>query len=150
MAFNRNTRGFVAGATALAAFAAAAPAGATETIQLTAVDGYPPKALQVRTFIEYLIPEVDKRLAKTGNYKIRWNQAFSGQITKVHNVLPGIEAGLGDIGVVTTVFHQDKVPLQAVAYVTPFVTSDPVLVSREFDALAEKLPAIKKAWDVFK
>jgi C4-dicarboxylate-binding protein DctP len=62
-------------------------------------------------------------------------------------VLPGIEAGLGDIGVVTTVFHQDKVPLQAVAYVTPFVTSDPVLVSREFDALAEKLPAIKKAFE---
>lgn len=147
MTINRIVRGASGSLAVAAALAVAAPAGAVETIQLTAVDGYPPKALQVRTFIEYLIPEVDKRLAETGNYKIRWNQAFSGQITKVRNVLPGIEAGLGDIGVVTTVFHQDKVPLQAVAYVTPFVTSDPVLVSREFDGLAEKLPAIKGAFE---
>lgn len=139
--------GFAAGAVAMCSLAA--PAGAQEVIQLTAVDGYPPKALQVRTFIEYLIPEVDKRLAEKGNYKIRWNQAFSGQITKVRNVLPGIEAGLGDIGVVTTVFHQDKVPLQAVAYVTPFVTSDPVLVSRTMDELQAEIPAIQQDWDKY-
>ena len=36
---------------------------ASETINLTAVDGYPPKALQVQTFIEFFIPEVIKRLA---------------------------------------------------------------------------------------
>lgn len=146
MVHSRIARNVAAASVAAAAMTVAVPAVGQEIIQLTAVDGYPPKALQVRTFIEYLIPEVDKRLAKSGKYKIRWNQAFSGQITKVRNVLPGIEAGLGDIGVVTTVFHQDKVPLQAVAYVTPFVTADPVLVSREFDALAEKLPAIKKAF----
>nr|MCS5599527.1 hypothetical protein [Rhodospirillales bacterium] len=31
---------------------------APEIIKLTAVDGYPPKALQVQTFIEFFIPEV--------------------------------------------------------------------------------------------
>ncbi len=140
-------RGLAAATVAVAAaLSASAPASAQETIQLTAVDGYPPKALQVRTFIEYFIPEVDKRLAVSNKYKIRWNQAFAGQIVKVRNVLPGIEKGLGDIGVVTTVFHQDKVPLQAVAYVTPFVTADPVLVSRTIDELAETVPAIKQDW----
>jgi len=139
-------RGAVATGTAIAALAAGGSAGAQEVIQMTAIDGYPPKALQVQTFIEYFIPEVDKRLAATNKYKIRWNQAFAGQIAKVRNVLPAIEAGLGDIGVVTTVFHQDKVPLQAIAYVTPFVTSDPVLVSQTFDALTEALPAIQKDW----
>ena len=137
-------------AAAVAALVFAVGAGAAiaapKTISLTAVDGYPPRALQVRTFIEYYIPEVDKRLAKSGNYKIRWNQAFAGQIVKVKNVITGMQKGLGDIGVVTTVFHQDKVPMQAVAYVAPFVTSDPVLLSRTVDELSEQFPAMKQAW----
>ncbi len=131
----------IAPAAAVAALVFAVGVGgavaAPKTISLTAVDGYPPRALQVRTFIEYYIPEVDKRLAKSGNYKIRWNQAFAGQIVKVRNVITGMQKGLGDIGVVTTVFHQDKVPMQAVAYVAPFVTSDPVLLSRTVDELSE-------------
>ena len=128
------------------AFLSGIASSAPETIKLTAVDGYPPKALQVQTFIEFFIPEVNKRLAKEGKYKIRWNQAFSGQIVKVKHVLTGMQKGLGDIGTVTSVFHQDKVPLQAIAYVTPFVTADPVLLSRTVDGLAEQFPAMKKAW----
>ena len=144
-----SSRGLVpavgAAALVLAAFTGGA-AAAPKTINLTAVDGYPPRALQVRTFIAYFIPEADKRLAATGKYKIRWNQAFSGQIVKVKHVITGMQKGLGDIGVVTSVFHQDKVPMQAVAYVTPFVTSDPVLLSRTVDELAEQFPAMKEAW----
>lgn len=140
--------GLAASAAAFAFAAGTGPvAAAPKSISLTAVDGYPPRALQVKTFIEYYIPEVDKRLKAAGdNYKIRWNQAFAGQIVKVRHVMTGMQKGLGDIGVVTSVFHQDKVPLQAVAYVTPFVTSDPVLLSRTVDELAEQFPAIKKAW----
>ena len=137
-------------ATAVSTLAAAmGSANAQKTISLTAVDGYPPKALQVRTFINYFIPEVDKRLAKSNNYKIRWNKAFAGQIVKVRHVMTGMQKGLGDIGVVTSVFHQDKVPMQAVAYVTPFVTTDPVLLSQTVDELAERFPAMKKAWVKF-
>lgn len=134
-----------AGAVALAMLSAPA-ISAPATINLTIVDGYPPRALQVRTLIEFFIPEVDKRLAKAGKYKIRWNQAFSGQIVKVRHVFRGMQKGLGDIGVVTSVFHQDKVPMQAVAYVAPFVTSDPVLLSRTIDELAEQFPEMKQAW----
>ena len=121
-------------------------ATAQKTLSLTAVDGYPTRALQVKTFINFFIPEVNKRLAKTGKYKIRWNKAFSGQIVKVKHVLTGMQKGLGDIGIVTSVFHQDKVPLQAVAYVTPFVTTNPVLLSQTVDQLAEEFPEMKKAW----
>ncbi len=138
--------GMAAAAMALAVQIAPAMS-APKTIALTAVDGYPPRALQVKTFIEYFIPEVDKRLKAGGNkYKIKWNQAWAGQIVKVRHVFTGMQKGLGDIGVVTSVFHQDKVPLQAVAYVTPFVTKDPVLLSKTIDSLAEKYPAIKQAW----
>jgi C4-dicarboxylate-binding protein DctP len=136
-----------AGALALTLATASAPAlSAPKSISLTAVDGYPPKALQVKTFISYLIPEIDKRLAKSGEYKIRWNKAFAGQIVKVKHVMTGMQKGLGDIGVVTTVFHQDKVPMQAVAYVAPFVTSNPVVLSRIVDELSEEIPEMKEAW----
>ena len=44
-------------------------------------------------------------------------------------------------------FHGDKIPLQAVAYVTPFSTIDPGLVARTVDALAEKYPDFGKAFE---
>lgn len=130
----------------VALLGAQSPASATETINLTAIDGYPPKSLWVKQFIEFYIPEIDRRLAKTGNYKINWNQAWGGQIAKKKHVLEALQKGLGDIGVVTTVFHADKVPLQMIAYATPFVTTDPVLVARTVDALVAKFPAYKEAW----
>ena len=95
------------------ALAMSTSAFAQKNINLTAIDGYPPKASWVREFIKYYIPAINKRLAATGNYKISWNQAWSGQIVKTKHVLEGLQKGLGDIGVVTTVFHGDKVPVAA-------------------------------------
>jgi len=135
-----------AGLTLATAAAFTTPAIATETINLTAIDGYPPKSLWVKEFINYFIPEIDKRLAKTGNYKIKWNQAWGGQIAKKKGVLEALQKGLGDIGVVTTVFHADKVPLQMIAYATPFVSTDPTLVARTVDKLAAHFAEYKAAW----
>jgi TRAP-type C4-dicarboxylate transport system substrate-binding protein len=134
----------LAAAAALALFAV--PAQAAQTINLTAVDGYPPKSLWVKTFIEVYIPEINKNLAKTKNFQIKWNQAWAGQITKVRFVLDGIQKGLGDIGVVTSVFHSDKVPLMGIAYATPFVTSDPALVARTFDDMAREYTVMADVW----
>ncbi len=125
------------------------PAKATETIKLTAIDGYSPKSMWVREFINYFIPEIEKKLAETGSYKIEWNQAWGGQIVKPKGVMGGMQKGLGDIGVVTTVFHSDKVPLQMIAYSTPFVTTDPAMVSKTVDDLVAAYPAYKEAWDSF-
>lgn len=133
---------FVVGALAVQQQAAAAP----KTINLTAIDGYPPKAMWVEQFIKFYIPEVDKRLKAGGKYKIRWNKAFAGAIVKPKGVLKGIQSGLGDIGIVTTVFHPDKVPLQAIAFVTPFTTTNPLLLTRAIDDLANKYPEVKAAW----
>ncbi len=124
----------------------ALPVAAQTTINLTAVDGYPPKALWIKEFIEFYIPEVDKRLAKNNKYKIQWNQAWGGQIVKPNGVLEGIQKGLGDIGIVTTAIYGDKMRILAVAYATPFVSTDPALVARTIDAMADKFPAIKKTF----
>ena len=130
----------------LASAAISLPAAAQTTINLTAVDGYPPKSLWIKEFIDFYIPEVDKRLAKDNKYKIRWNQAWAGQIVKPNGVLEGIQKGLGDIGIVTTAIYGDKMNILAVAYATPFVTNDPELVSKTIDEMAEKFPAIKKTF----
>jgi len=119
-------------------------ASAQQVINLTALDGYPVRAMWVKEFAEFFIPEVDKRLAATGKYKIRWNQAWGGQIVKPGGVLEGLKRGLGDIGVVTTPFHTDKIPLQSIAYVTPFVTTNPALVAQTLDKLAAQFPEVKQ------
>lgn len=134
----------------LALSAAGSPAFAQQTLAVTIGDGYPPRALQVKTLVEFFIPEVDKRLAAAGNkYKIRWNQAWGGQIAKVQHVLPGIQKGLLDMGVVTSVFHQDKVPMQQLPYLVPFITGDAVLVSRTMDEMAAKFPQMQEAWSKY-
>ena len=126
--------------------AASLPASAQQTINLTAIDGYPPRALWIKEFVAFYIPEVDKRLAKDNKYKIRWNQAWGGQIVKPRGVLEGLQKGLGDIGIVTTAIYGDKMKVMSVAYMTPFTTTDPLLVARTIDELAVKFPAMKKVF----
>lgn len=122
-------------------------AQAQQVIKLTAIDGYPPRALWTKIFIEYFIPEVDKRLAKDGKYKIDWQQAWGGQIVKPRGVLDGIKNKLGDIGIVTTVFHASKLPLNNLPYYTPFASRNPGLVSKVMDDLADKFPSFQKQFD---
>ena len=41
-----------------------------QTIQMTAISGYAPVATWIREFRDYFIPEINKKLAVTGKYKI--------------------------------------------------------------------------------
>ena len=120
---------------------------AETVIPLTAVDAYAPTASWVRIFIDYYMPEVDRRLAATGNYRIKWIKGFSGTIAKTRGVLDALKYDLGDIGIVTTPFYPDKVPFYNLAYVTPFVTTDIGLVARTISDLADRYPEIKRVWD---
>jgi TRAP-type C4-dicarboxylate transport system substrate-binding protein len=145
------------GATATLAIAAAVaatvavsvPAAAQEVVNLTAISGYPPVASWVKSFKNVYIPAVNAELAKTGKYKINWNEGFSGQIVKPRGELEGIETGIGDLGTVVTAFHPDKIPLYKLSFVTPFVSNDLGLVVRAHDELEAKFPAWKAGWDKF-
>ncbi|WP_373236795.1 C4-dicarboxylate TRAP transporter substrate-binding protein [Cohaesibacter celericrescens] len=116
---------------------------ATETIKTVVIDGYPARALWVKEFTGFFIPEVDKRLAATGNYKMEWQESYGGSIVKPKGVLEGIKFGLGDIGIVTTIFHSSKLPSQALAAVTPFVTTDARAVAKAIDEIAREFPAMQ-------
>lgn len=120
--------------------------GEPEEIALIAVDSYATTALWTLVFVEYFIPEVDRRLAETGNYRIRWNKAFGGTVAKTRGVLDSLKHDLADIGIVTTPYHPDKVPFHNLPYVTPLVTSDIGLTSRTMSALVEKYPVLAEQW----
>lgn len=121
----------------------AVPVAAQETISAVVIDGYPDRALWVKEFTNFFIPEVDKRLAENGNYVMNWQENYGGSIVKPKGVLEGIELGLGDIGIVTTIFHSSKLPSQGLSAVTPFVSSDARAVAKAVDEIAREFPAMQ-------
>ena len=128
-------------------FLGAKPVRAQEVVPLTVIDAYAPTALWVRVFLDYYMPEVDRRLAETGNYEIDWNRAFGGTVAKTGGVLEALQYGLADIGIITSPFHPDKIPFFNISYVTPLVTADIGLVARTVDELVERYPALREQWD---
>ncbi|WFE91785.1 C4-dicarboxylate TRAP transporter substrate-binding protein [Roseibium porphyridii] len=127
--------------------ATAVPSFATETIKAVVIDGYPARALWVKEFTNFFIPEVDKRLAETGNYKMDWQESYGGSIVKPKGVLEGVKLGLGDIGIVTTIFHSSKLPSQALAAVTPFIAPDSRAVAKAVDEIAKEFPTMQKEFE---
>ena len=123
--------------------AVAVPSFATETIKAVVIDGYPARALWVKEFTNFFIPEVDKKLAETGNYAMDWQESYGGSIVKPKGVLEGVKLGLGDIGIVTTIFHNSKLPSQAISAVTPFVAADARAVAKAVDEIAKEYPTMQ-------
>lgn len=117
-----------------------ASVSAQETINMTAIDGYPARAMWVKEFSGFFIPRVNEELAKTNNYKINWQEAYGGQIVKPRGVLEGIKLGLGDIGIVTTIFHNSALPSQGISAVTPFIAPDARVVAKAVDEIAREFP----------
>ena len=121
----------------------ALPAVAQETVSAVVIDGYPDRSLWVREFTNFFIPEVDRRLAESGNFVMSWQENYGGSIVKPRGVLEGVQLGLGDIGIVTTIFHSSKLPSQGLAAVTPFISSDARAVAQAVDEIAREFPAMQ-------
>jgi len=138
---------FTAGALAASMALLPSLSCATETIQIAAISGYSNTTSWVKIFENYFIPEVDKVLAAKGQYKIKWNRAFSGTVVKPRGEIDGVSSGLGDIGIIVPPFHVDKLPLYNVGFVTPFATGDLNVVNKAMQQIARDVPAFKKEWD---
>ncbi len=131
---------------ALFAYAPTQEAKAAEMIKMIAIDGYPDRSMWVREFSAFFIPRVNEELAKKGNYEIAWQEAYGGQIVKPRGVLEGIKLGLGDIGIVTTIFHNSVLPSQGISAVTPFISSDARIVAA-VDEIAKEFPQMAAELD---
>lgn len=139
-------RKFLAGAAGVAAAGVlgARPAFADE-ISLTVAAGHPAVTKGVSLIHDFFIPEVTKRAAAAG-HTINWTEAYGGALVGVFEVLEGVENGICDIGYVPTIFEADKLPLEQVTYVTPFSSIDVPTMADVVAKVAQKVPAVNKAW----
>jgi TRAP-type C4-dicarboxylate transport system substrate-binding protein len=64
-------------------------------------------------------------------------------------VLEGTRDGITDIGFEPTIFHPDKLPLEQVSFMTPFTTSDVVLVGKIMDKMHATIPEYHAQYDKF-
>lgn len=136
----------LAASIAMAGFGLGSSAAAQQEISVSIVSGFSPAVAAVKMLEESFMPNVDARLAETGNYKINWQEAFSGTLAKPAGELEAIETGLADMGVIPTAFHADKLPVYQIGYVTPFTTTDLVLIHEVVDGLVDKYPAFRDTW----
>ncbi len=143
MTIRMNRRSLLAGTVftaGLACFGAPAAAGR----RVTVIDGYPERAMWVQELSNFFLPEVNRRLADAGLPEMTFQESYGGAIVKPRGVLEGIRLGLGDIGVVTTIFHSSTLPSQALAAVTPFISADARLVARSVDEIAIEFDAMQE------
>ena len=66
----------IAVAAAVATVLAAPVAKAQERINVTVLSGYTDRTAWVKLLKEFWMPEVNKRLAETGNYTLNYTEAF--------------------------------------------------------------------------
>ena len=125
----------------------ALPVMAQQSINAVVIDGYPARALWVKEFTNFFIPEVDRRLAEAGTYKMNWQENYGGSIVKPKGVLEGVQLGLGDIGIVTTIFHSSKLPSQGISGATPFIASDARAVAKAVDEIAREFPSMNNEFE---
>jgi C4-dicarboxylate-binding protein DctP len=94
-----------------------------------------------------VVPESNARLEAMGSpHRIRWTESYGGALYKLNHTLEAVEIGLTDIGWVGTLWEPSKMPLQNVAYYTPFVTNDNEMLTDLMNDLHESVPALAEAW----
>ena len=135
-------------AASMAIMFAAQTVSAQETINTTVLSGYTDRTAWVHHLKDFFMPEVNKRLAETGNYTLNYTEAF-GTVVKPRGEFSALQNGIGNLGLIVTAFHTDKVPLSSVSYVTPFVSTDLALTSRVNDELTHSIPEMKAGWEKF-
>ncbi|MGQ9366421.1 C4-dicarboxylate TRAP transporter substrate-binding protein [Azospirillum sp. ST 5-10] len=141
---------FVSGAllaVGLAALTAVPAAAAPETIRLTVAASHPVTIPWIGLIPKVFIPEVDKRLAATGAYRIEWQEAYGGQLYKANATLTSVEQGITDIGWVFSYLEAPKMPLSQVTTYTPFSTDDVPAMLDVMTELMATVPEFRKEWE---
>jgi TRAP-type C4-dicarboxylate transport system substrate-binding protein len=132
-------------ATLAAALAGIAPAHAQESIKIQVATGHPPIFLWVKHIRESFMPTVDAELAKTGKYKIQWNEAYGGSLAKIGSEVETMQQGISDFGTAQQVFQNAKLPLNNVTIFVPFGPSDASVVVKAADYI-QTMPELTAEW----
>ncbi len=147
MAF-RTTRSFAfSAAMVAAAIGFGIHPGAAKTIKLVSVGGSPPTVTPVKVTKDYIIPEINKRLAASGaDITIDWTQAYAQSLAKFTEVLETVEQNIAQLGVQLVIFEESKLPLEQYGKVVPFGVKKELVAARIDEALRKQVPEMNATW----
>ena len=122
---------------------------AQEVINLTVASSHPTVIPWVGMIKTHFMARTDETLAKTGKYKIAWNEAFGGQLYKANATLTSVEQGITDIGWVFSFLEPAKLPLSQASSYAPFATVNPPVQLQVTQELLETNDAFRKEWEQY-
>lgn len=122
---------------------------AQETINITVASSHPTTIPWVGFIPSHFMPEVDRILAETGNYKIEWQEAFGGQLYNALATLTSVEDGVTDIGWVFSYLEAAKMPLSQVSAHTPFTTNNVPALLDTMRELYQNVPEFRQEWEQY-
>ncbi|UWQ35447.1 C4-dicarboxylate TRAP transporter substrate-binding protein (plasmid) [Leisingera sp. M527] len=143
------TRSLLASAVAGLSILAGGSASA-ETISLSLAAGQSNRLIPVKLMQEFFAPEVDKRIEEAGlDIQIEWTHAYAGALCAPAKCIFAVDDGIVDIAYIPTLFHPDKLPLDQVSFMTPFLTNDIQTVVDTVSELHESIPEMSAQWDKY-
>ncbi|MEM8796645.1 MAG: C4-dicarboxylate TRAP transporter substrate-binding protein [Pseudomonadota bacterium] len=126
----------------------ATSAAFAETRNLTIASSHPTTVPWVGTMKNHVQPELNARLKAQGSdFRIEWTEGYGGALYKLQDTLEAVETGLADIGWVGTLWEPAKMPLQQIAFNTPFTTNDLVTQLEIINELHEEIPSLRASWN---
>jgi len=108
------------------ALALATPAAAQQTFNLTIGASLPEVFPLISPLKTFVVPEVNKRLAAEGKYRINWREAYNGQLFKSNASVTSLQDGITDLAWVFVIFEGSRMPLAQASTFAPGVTSSDV------------------------
>lgn len=147
MTLKMNRRSLLAGSAALAGMAGLGVPATAQGRTVTVIDGYPERSMWVQELSNFYLPLVNQMLEERGLEPMNFQESYGSSIVRPRGVLEGMRLGLGDIGVVTTIFHNSTLPSQALSAVTPFISADAGLVARSVDEIAIEFDAMRAEFE---
>ena len=130
----------------IACLSALSPAVNAETFKVTISAAHGPQLPWIGMIKNFMIPEVDKRLAAGGKHNIVWNEAFGGTLAKVGGELDAVGSGVAEMGFVYTIFEPAKLPLLAVSFMAPFGSDDPRVLNKIMYEMNDEMPEMASQW----
>jgi TRAP-type C4-dicarboxylate transport system substrate-binding protein len=105
--------------------------------------GHSPRSLEYLIVAEdFLMPEIQKRVAERTQYEIEWVPAF-GTVANLSDILKAIQNGLVEIGFMMTGALAGQLPYHNFSTILPFTTNDPVVALQAANKLYDEFPVLR-------
>ena len=124
-------------------------AAAQEVIPLTVASSHPTTIPWVGMIQSHFMARTDEILARTGTYKIEWNEAFGGTLYRANATLSSVEEGITDVGWVFSLLEGAKLPLSQVSSYAPFATANPPAQLTTMWELYQSVPEFRQEWEQY-